>query len=105
MAFFNGKFLNRAEIVNFAANKMGGTHNPIQAEIKKSDLCNYMEEFGLAALQNDVQIMSKTEFLKVEEYKREKRKIYDLYFLVTFDAAHRFAKGVRSIADALSKHI
>jgi len=35
MMFFNGKFFTRSDIISYAANKMGGTHNPKQSEMKK----------------------------------------------------------------------
>jgi len=60
-----------------------------------------MEEFGLAALKDRVQIMNKAEFLKTEEYKQKNGKIYNLYFLVTLDTGYRFAQGIRSIHDQL----
>ena len=101
MVYFYGKFATRADIISFAANKLGGTHNPSENEIKKNDLHKFMEEFALAVSGNNVQIMNKTEFLNITKYKKEDRKIYDLYFLVTLDTAHRFIDGIKAIQASL----
>jgi len=103
--FLDGYFASRADVINFAANKLGGTHNPETEEakkLKKHPLYNFDEVFGLAVLGGNIQMMRKLEFAKLEEYKNEGRVVYDIYNLVTLDTARRFVKGIQNIKNSLT---
>jgi hypothetical protein len=104
MVYMEGAFASRADIINFTANKLGGTHNPEPEKNKKlqrNPLYNFDEIFGLAVLGSNIQMMREGEFKKISDYKKQGRVIYNIYHLVTLDTARRFVRGVKGIEQKL----
>ena len=102
----NGEFLTRSSIIDFVANRMGGSHSVSQAE-KTTDLKfkKFRRLLGFTTDGKNIKMLMGTELDNLRNQESEGITGIDPLMLYVADAATRFVEGVQAILPTLNEKL
>lgn len=102
----NGEFLTRKDIIDFVANRMGGSHSVSQVE-KAKDLIfrKFRRLLGFTTDGKNIKMLTGTELDNLRDQESEGITGIDPFMLYVADSAARFVEGVLAILPTLNEKL
>ena len=106
LMYLRGVFLTRKEIINYVANRMGGTH-PVPAEEKSDDkkFKEFRRLLGLAENGSSIKILKGSDLDRPRVHQENGTVGGDPFLLYVADAATRFVEGINAMLPVLEQKL